>query len=256
MKTSRIILILTVVAIFIMMFIAFFNVRSEIINAVSIYGKGDLITEKGNIESKMFNVETFNGIANNIDANVHITKSDKQSVKIVSKPNITKNILLEVVDGILIIKFDEEIRHKTPIDIDISIPKLTSIAIIGSGDINTTNVFDSCDVFSVNVIGSGDVEAKLSSKSTTYVNIIGSGDVVLIGNCPNQEIVIDGSGDVNNFDFNTDYSSATINGSGTIKLTANKTVKAVINGSGDLYYKGSPIVEKIINGSGEIEKNN
>ena len=211
---------------------------------------------KGDVVSKTFDVESFSGIANNIDADIHITQAPIQSVEIVAQQNIIKNISLEVTDGILTIKFKKKASHYDPININISIPKLSSLAISGSGNMNTINTFDSCGTVSMDISGSGNIDAYLNSNSNTYTKISGSGNITLTGNSPDQDITITGSGYIHAFTFHTDNSVVKISGSGTCELKADSTLNVTISGSGDIYYKGHPIITSNITGSGTIHDAN
>jgi hypothetical protein len=211
---------------------------------------------RGDVESKTFDIESFSGITNNIDADIHITQSPTQSVEILAQPNITKNISLEVTDGILKIKFKKNVRHYKPININISIPKLSSININGSGNINTTNTFDSCGVVSLDISGSGNIDAYINANSKTYSKISGSGNITLNGNSPDQDITISGSGNIHAYTFHTEYSTVKISGSGTCELTADSTLNVTISGSGNTYYKGHPVITSDISGSGTIHDSN
>ena len=211
---------------------------------------------KGDVVSKTFDVESFSGIANNIDADIHITQAPTQSVEIVAQQNIIKNISLEVTDGILKIKFKKNAGHYDPININISIPTLSSLSLNGSGNMNTTNTFGSCGTVSITLSGSGNINASLNSNAKTYSTISGSGNITLTGNSPNQDITISGSGNVHAFPFKTYNSVVNISGSGDCELTADSTLNVTIRGSGNVYYKGHPVISSTITGSGTIHDSN
>jgi hypothetical protein len=212
---------------------------------------------KGDVVSKTFDVESFSGIVNNIVGDVHITQSPTQSVEIVAQPNIIKNISLEVTDGILTIGFiKKNVHHYEPININISIPTLSSLDLRGSGNMNTINTFGSCGTVSINISGSGNIDASLNSNAKTYSTISGSGNITLTGNSPNQDITIIGSGNVHAFPFDTYHSVVSISGSGSCELTADSTLNVTISGSGNVYYKGHPAVNSTITGSGTIHDSN
>lgn len=208
---------------------------------------------KGDVVSETVALATFSGITNNIDADIRITQAQVQSVEIVAQENITENISLEVADGVWTIDFVKEnvAKHK-PININISIPDLSSLNISGSGDMSTTNTFDSCGIVSLNISGSGNIYASFNSITKTYSSISGSGNITLSGNSPDHDITLSGSGNVYSFPFHTYHTIVSIPGSGNCELSAESTLYINISGSGNVYYKGNPVITQTITGSGGV----
>lgn len=216
----------------------------------SIRGKGDLI-------SKTFEIVPFNGIVNNIEADIHITQAPTQTVEIVAQSNIINNISLEVTDGIMTIDFiKKNTHHFYPININISIPELSSLNLNSSGNIFTTNTFDSCGTVKINISGSGNIDAYFNANTKTYTTISGSGNLNLTGNSPDHDITIEGSGNVHTFPFYTYHTVVNIAGSGNCELTADSTLNVTISGSGNVNYKGHPVIHSTITGSGTINNSN
>jgi len=212
---------------------------------------------KGDVVSETVVLSPFTGITNSIEADISITQAPVQSVEIIAQENITENISLEVADGVWTIEFIKKnvAKHK-PININISIPELSSLNISGSGDMSTTNTFDSCGTVSLNISGSGNIDASFNSVSKTYSSISGSGNITLSGNSPDHDITISGSGDVHAFPFHTYHSVVSIPGSGNCELTAESTLNVNISGSGNVYYKGNPVITQTITGSGGVYNSN
>ena len=213
-------------------------------------GKNDLIT-------KSFETSTFSGITNNISADVHITCAATQSIEISAQENIMDNITLNVSGGMLTIDLLNNFSPITkPIDVYISIPQFSDYCLNGSGNMEMLNSFDSCGAVSLQINGSGNINADFSSNSVTTTMVNGSGNVDLKGFSPNQIITIDGSGDVNAFPFHTLNTVVNILGSGNCEVTADSTLNVNISGSGNVYYKGFPAINTNISGSGNILNSN
>jgi hypothetical protein len=211
---------------------------------------------KGVVVSKTFDVKSFSGITNNIDADIHITQALTQSIEIVAQQNIINNISLEVTNGILTINFKKKAIHYDTININISIPTLSWLSLDGSGNMNTINTFDSCRTVSINLDGSGKIDASFNSNVKTYLTINGSGNITITGNSFNQDITIRGSGNVHAFSFDTYHSVVNISGSGSCELTADSTLNVKFSGSGNVNYKGHPVINSTITGSGTIHNSN
>lgn len=208
-------------------------------------GKGDVICK--NIE-----IPSFTGITNETDAEINLVNGPVQTLEIVAQENIINNISLNVAGQVLTIRFKKKASHYEPIRINITIPEITSLSIPGSGNITLANTFDSCGTVTINISGSGDLDAKIASLTKVYTNISGSGNVSLNGISPEHDITISGSGNVNSFPFHTLRSTVTIPGSGTVQLQTDSTLNVTISGSGNVYYKGHPVITTHITGSGNV----
>jgi len=214
------------------------------------------MTGEGEVINMTFETEPFTGIDNLISADIHLTKAHVRNVEIFAQQNIIDNILLEVKEGILEISFRENARNYDPININISMPELTSFNIYGSGDMNMTNSFDSCETVRLGIFGSGSIDALLISNSILYSVISGSGNIRLNGSSPSQDIRISGSGAVRAFLFNTNQSAVAISGSGYGEISVNNTLNVTISGSGNVFYKGQPVIQSTITGSGKVYNSN
>ena len=76
-------------------------------------------------------------------------------------------------------------------------------------------------------------------------------EIYLEGVSENHYIELDGSGDIDAYDFEA-INVANLDGSGSIRLYASKNLNANLDGSGDITYKGEPKVEASLDGSGNI----
>jgi hypothetical protein len=214
------------------------------------------MTGEGEVMNMTFGTEPFTGIVNTISANIHLTRAPDRSVEIIAQQNIIDNILLEVKEEILTISFRENARHYDPININISMPDLSSYYLSGSGSMDMTNAFDSCKTVRMEISGSGSINANLTSSSIIYSVISGSGNISYRGSSPAHDIRINGSGDMRAFQFNTNQSVVNISGSGFCEVTAENALNVMISGSGNVYYKGHPVINSSITGSGKIYNSN
>ena len=206
--------------------------------------------------SKNFDSETFTGVSNKIGANIYLTQKEEQSIEITANENALKNLSLKVKDGILIIDSKKFKFHFDSVSIRISIPKLTSLQINGSGNISTSTFFDSCGSLKLQVNGSGNIDAFVNSDATVTSEINGSGNIYLKGKSVEFNSEIQGSGNINAFDLRVNHSTVDINGSGNCEVTADSTLNVIIRGSGNIYYKGFPVLNSKVSGSGEIHDSN
>ncbi len=83
--------------------------------------------------------------------------------------------------------------------------------------------------------------------------ISGSCTAELTGRAANEEIAIDGSGDVRAAKVAARKARVQVNGSGDIDVKVADELDAQVNGSGNVVYRGNPRrVPKRANGSGSI----
>ncbi len=77
-------------------------------------------------------------------------------------------------------------------------------------------------------------------------------NISLFGSPPVQEIDIDGSADIDNFDILSEQVDVSISGSGNVQVTAIERLDVRIRGSGDVLYRGDPELTSSFSGSGRV----
>lgn len=138
------------------------------------------------------------------------------------------------------------------ISYDITLPALKAIELNGSGDIDAT--VSSPGAIHLEVDGSGNVDWTGLSADSVEVELPGSGDVQLTGTTSDLSIELDGSGSVDTQKLEAQTVVVSLDGSGDIHVTANDSLQAEISGSGRVVYSGDPSVHSEVSGSGEIVK--
>ncbi len=224
---------------------------------------GILFFTLASVQSKADNqtrkVDPFNEISLRIGANVHLEQGDKQNLEIVAKPSTLEEIITEVKDGKLIIRFPNKNYLWTtfqPGDITIYIttPEINGLGVSGSGDIIAEDEIRT-KMLDMAVSGSGNIKlAELNAERVKSV-ISGSGDIVVAGKNPAQDlsVAISGSGNFKGQDYSADDVSVKIFGSGNTSIEANKNLYIRIAGSGNVNYKGKPLIDQSITGSGSVK---
>jgi hypothetical protein len=135
---------------------------------------------------------------------------------------------------------------------DITLPGLAAIELNGSGDIKAT--VSSPGAISLEVDGSGNVDWTGLSAESVEVQLPGSGDIQLTGTTGDLSIELDGSGSVDTQKLDAQTVVVSLDGSGDVHVTANESLEAEISGSGRVVYSGDPSVRSEVSGSGEIVK--
>jgi len=203
-------------------------------------------------------VDPFTEISLRIGAKVHLEQGAKQNLEIVAKSSTLDEIVTEVKDGKLIIRFpNKDYFWKTfqpgEITIYITTPEINGLGVSGSGDIIAENEIKT-KILDLAVSGSGNIKLSELSAERVKTAISGSGDIVLAGKAAAQDlsVAISGSGNFKGFDFSADDVSIKIAGSGNVDVEANKNLYVRLAGSGNVTYKGKPMIDQSIAGSGKV----
>lgn len=178
-------------------------------------------------------------------------------VRIVADENLIPYIATDVKGNVLEIRSEPHVSFSSysRCDIYVSVPDLSSLEIIGSGDVKAVGEMQSEGKLTLRIIGSGNIDMPFHGPEVVS-SITGDGDIVLSGTTKNAQISIAGSGDYKAFGLKSETSTASISGSGDISLFAEYKLNAKISGSGDIRYKGHASVYQEISGSGTILKVN
>jgi hypothetical protein len=107
---------------------------------------------------------------------------------------------------------------------------------------------------SIELGGSGEIDAKGINTNRIKVVIGGSGNVSTAGMAESQEVTIAGSGNYNGERLKTRTGTISILGSGDADVDASDKLDVTVAGSGSVKYTGDPMVTQKIMGSGSIEK--
>ena len=203
-------------------------------------------------------VDPFTEISLRIGAKVHLEQGEKQNLEIVAKPSTLEELITEVKDGKLIIRFpNKDFFWKTfqpgEITIYVTTPEIKGLGVSGSGDIIAEDGIKT-KALDLAVSGSGNIKIEDLSAEQVKATISGSGDIVLSGKTAAQDlgVAISGSGNLKGMDYSADDVSVKIAGSGNVDIEANKNLYVRLAGSGNVTYKGHPLIDQSIAGSGKV----
>jgi len=208
-----------------------------------------------NQNSKNRNLPKFSSVKLAISANVYLTQSNTQSLRIEASDKLLELIETEVNNGHLIIKWSKNnVRHSEKIKIYISMQEVTGLVISGSGDIISDSKINT-DKINLAISGSGNISLQNLNANDIKSKISGSADIEIAGTqtANSLSIAISGSGDVKASELPVKNVKIKISGSGNCKVNVSDRLDAAISGSGDVYYKGRPIINGKVAGSGKIK---
>lgn len=205
-------------------------------------------------------VDPFNEISLRVGAKLHLEQGPKQNLEIVAKPSTMEEIITEVKDGKLIIRFPNKnylwnTFSPGEIIIYVTTPEINGLGVSGSGDIIAEDEIKT-KIIDLAVSGSGNIKLLELKAERVKSAISGSGDIVLAGKeaAEDLSVTISGSGNFKGMDYNADDVTVKIAGSGNVGVEANKNLYVRLAGSGNVTYKGSPLIDQSVAGSGNVRK--
>lgn len=218
---------------------------------------GKSVKGNGELETITRNVGDYDAINVAGFFDVTLVAGNEGELTIEGESNLLEYIETEVDGDRLTIKVKNKQNLKTSWgkDIKIRVPfrDLNQVSLSGSGEIMSTDVIKANN-FRVSVSGSGDINLVVEASSTES-RVTGSGDLVLRGSTRDHETSVTGSGDLEAGRFQADNVDAKVTGSGDIRVSCDKSIRARVTGSGDIEYVGNPTKQDTkVSGSGDISR--
>jgi hypothetical protein len=133
---------------------------------------------------------------------------------------------------------------------DLTLPDLAAIELNGSGDVEAT--VSSGGTIRLDLDGSGDVDWTGLETDRVEIRVAGSGNVGLEGSTTELLIELDGSGDIDAEGLQAQDAVVAISGSGNVDVAVRDNLSAEISGSGRVTYSGDPAVESDVPGAGDV----
>ena len=195
--------------------------------------------KKGKIVTK---IDDFKSIQNNgpFDITYKTSKDSAGYIVIYGKSNIIDKIDIDNSNGVLTLKFPQNIKLKNErIKIALYSSNINTVNINGSGNLNIPEELTTNELL-VNLRGSGNLRCPQITCKRLNVNILGSGDVSFDANTIDTEISIMGSGDVKISNLEAKNTSLSVKGSGDINCRSLNCDNLSISstGSGDIMVAG------------------
>ena len=218
----------------------------------------ETIKGNGQIKKETHQVSAYTSLLSKGSMNVQIAYGNSNNVVVEADENLLPYIETNVEDGKLIIKAKKNVNLKSTskMVVYVSMTKINSLQLNGSGNINGEGAFSNPDKTDIGISGSGNIKLSFDSFGDLDLSLSGSGNMDLKSTATNNiSAAVSGSGNIECSDISSNDVDAKISGSGNIKVYANKSIDAKISGSGNVYYKGSASnISSKIAGSGKVLK--
>lgn len=210
------------------------------------------ISGKGPVVEQTLDLSSFEKVSLGVSAKLYISQGSTQSVTIKGQQNIIDNLITKVEDDTWRIRFDKPVRRSNELEIYVTVPKLSSARVSGSGDIYGEGVFDQSSTFYTGISGSGNLKLAVQAQEVVS-KVSGSGNIALGGNAAAYEVQISGSGNVRSEELQAAHCNVRISGSGNARVDVADALEVRISGSGGVSYKGRPKISSRISGSGNLK---
>lgn len=202
----------------------------------------------------------FTEISMRVPGKLYIRQGDVQQVTIDAKSSTLTDIITEVKDRALIIRFPAKNYLWKSFDpgliiIHVTIPEISGLSVSGSGDIIGEGTLSAL-IMDVVISGSGNINLSDVKVERIKTVISGSGNINLKGSKVASEFTgtISGSGNIRAQDFEAEEVKVTISGSGNCSVRSNGHCNVRIAGSGSFFYSGNPSIDSAIAGSGNVKE--
>lgn len=204
-------------------------------------------------------VAAFSEISLRVPAKLYLTQGDKQSVEMTGKESTLDQIVTEVKDRQLIIRFKTKNLiwkdfETGKIEIHITVPEINALIVSGSGDLVNEGPINA-RILSLTCSGSGNIVLNDLKSERLKANISGSGGVTVSGadKAVDLSVNISGSGGFRGENFETADVMVRVSGSGGASVNCTNSLVARVAGSGDIRYRGNPRIDSSIAGSGKVK---
>lgn len=219
---------------------------------------GFLIANPVLAKEEIRDVPPFSSISLRISAKVYLEQGDKQSVRVVADDETLEELITEVKNRTLNIRFPNKNVFKKwspgKIEVFITVPGIDELNVSGSGDIIAEEI-DS-RFLDLTVSGSGNIEIAHLTSEKLSASVSGSGNIEIKDGGIAEEFKTrtSGSGNIDARGFEAKNVDVQTSGSGSCSVISNGTIKARVSGSGNVYYSGNPAIDASVSGSGKVKK--
>lgn len=221
--------------------------------------RAERIVGSGQVTTQVRELPPFQGVSLSGSMDLVVRQGNTQLVEVKVDDNLQAYLETEVrgsgADARLQVRWKRgtSISTRSSTVVHVTVPRLTSLAASGSGDM-TVEPFET-PALNISISGSSDTRLQRLTTADLQITIAGSGDVLGAGSATRLKIDIAGSGDVRLGEMKSEDVAISIAGSGDASVHADKALQVRIAGSGDVTYTGNAAnVSSRVAGSGSVNK--
>ena len=210
------------------------------------------IKGNGDVQSQDREIGNFSGIKVSGAYTIYLSQNNECSLRVVADENIQEIIKTEVINDVLYIKNETDIRNAKKMELYIGFKYLRFIK--ANGAISLKNESElKFDELQIEINGASSAKLELSANKLSIDNS-GASSIYLKGKVNELNIDISGAGSVNALDLKASEARVDISGVGSGKVYVVDKLRVSISGIGSVKYKGDPTVTSDISFLGVIKK--
>ncbi len=193
-------------------------------------------------------VKNFHSISVSSSFDVYLSQSNEEAVAVsASEKKYLDRISVEVKDGILVIKYDNEGMQwnsgKKKLKAYISFKQIDKLTVSGACDVFINGTLKADDLV-IKQSGASDLKGRIEVNKLS-VDLSGASDMTVNGTALQLDVEASGASDFRGFDLVTDICNVSASGASDIKVTVNKELSAHASGASDVRYKGNGVIKDL-----------
>lgn len=234
--------------------ISIFTIMSLVLSACQA-PNFNIVRGSGNVITEQRDVSGFDEVKLNGAGKIIITQGSEEFLEIEAEENIIDELTSDVEGDILTLGYTNRFWRRSIIP-NQSITYYLHVIDLEEITLNGANTLE-IDAFETNSLeivlnGAGRVDVDELLAENLDVYIAGTGTVTIAGQVADQTINIDGAGNYQAGNLQTNNTTIEIDGLGNGTIWAIDFLDITINGGGSINYYGTPSVSQDINGLGDI----
>jgi hypothetical protein len=221
------------------------NKKPEISSDKSAQTTSEAATKKRDLQP--FNNVNLSGVGN-----LHIKQSNQENFTIDAPEDVLPLIIVYVKDKTLYIDLKDASKHAdAKINYYLNVKKIQNIVSYTSSSLFIKEGLET-DTLNLTIGNLGEADVLLNVKKLT-AKIDGGGKITAAGSAIEQNIEINGAGEINFNKLVGKIGTIDIKGSGAVITQITDKLAATIAGDGVVQYCGQPDISRQITGAGKVE---
>ncbi|GJM27762.1 MAG: DUF2807 domain-containing protein [Cyclobacteriaceae bacterium] len=209
--------------------------------------------EKGNgeVNSEKRLTDHFSEIHLTGNYEIGLKNGPKSQVVIVTDDNLLEYIETEVENEVLVVTTSKKLHSEHGIKIFVTYEDLNKLISTGASMITAEGPIVS-ERLEINIPGASLIDLDVDV-TDLEIMLAGAGSVKLRGRAANQHLSLNGVGNVEAFNLESQFCEVTVSGMGGAEVNVKENLYARVNGVGSISYKGNPgSVDEKVSGLGTI----
>lgn len=198
-------------------------------------------TPAGKIVEAYINLDSFDGISNDLVASIVVIQDDCSRIEAEGPERIISVIDASVQEGVLRITSTKDLRMKNRERLTLTVytPTLCRIHQLGVGSIRCEGYFETP---TMEIINDGVGSVKISDLHCDLLTVTsnGVGGIDLKGTTRKAIYTSDGVGSIEAYEMLSELTEVSLNGVGSIHCHASQRIDARNSGVGSIRYSGKP----------------